>query len=297
MLLYVYRYMSMAEILGVAVNPILLMVCMLQLIYKEKFQVSMLIMVMVSINVANCSYSALVDALLIAYLVLQSGSVDITNLNTKDKPKEYSEYYKREVRYAAKNLFEAAETAISAQPSLKKVVIMCQTPRYDERSSDPLALKRVLADLFNQTLAELWLESTFKDKLVVGIHNLECTGGIREARYRDIRDKRYDGVHMYGPSGMKAYTISVLNILKSANILDQTDGQNISGQDYYFKFMEFQHQKRKNSRYTRKPHNSRTKPNSFKDRDTQPKASQRSQKTYEQRYTVPTSNIFEHLNW
>ena len=127
----------------------------------------------------------------IDYLVLQSGSVDITNLNTKDKPKEYSEYYKREVRYAAKNLFEAAETAISAQPSLKKVVIMCQTPRYDERSSDPLALKRVLADLFNQTLAELWLESTFKDKLVVGIHNLECTGGIREARYRDIRDKRY----------------------------------------------------------------------------------------------------------
>ena len=56
----------MAEILGFAVNPILLMVCMLQLIYKEKFQVSMLIMVMVSINVANCSYSALVDALLIA---------------------------------------------------------------------------------------------------------------------------------------------------------------------------------------------------------------------------------------
>ena len=233
----------------------------------------------------------------IDYLVLQSGSVDITNLNTKDKPEEYSEYYKREVRYAAKNVFDAAESAIAAQPSLKKVVIMCQTPRYDEISTDPLALKRVLADLFNQTLAELWLGSTLKDKLVVGIHNLECTGGIREARYRDIRDKRYDGVHMYGPSGMKAYTISVLNILKLANILDQTDGQNISGQDYYFKFMEFQHQKRKNSRYTRKPHNSRTKPNSFKDRDTQPKASQRSQKTYEQRYTVPTSNIFEHLNW
>ena len=31
----------------------------------------------------------------IDYLVLQSGSVDITNLNTKDKPEEYSEYYKK----------------------------------------------------------------------------------------------------------------------------------------------------------------------------------------------------------
>ena len=56
------------------------------------------------------------------YLNLQSGSVDITNLNTKDNPKEQSEYFKKEVRYAAKKLFDAAENALSVQPSLKKVV-------------------------------------------------------------------------------------------------------------------------------------------------------------------------------
>ena len=102
---------------------------------------------------------------------------------------------------------------------------------------------------------------------------------------------------MYGPSGMKAYTVSVLNILKSANILEQTDGQIISGQDYYSKFTQFQYQKMKNSRYTMKPKHSRAKPHSLNDRDTRPKVCQKNQETYEQRYAVPTSNIFEHLNW
>ena len=32
------------------------------------------------------------------YLLLQGGAVDITNLNTKDKPKEHSDYYKQEVQ-------------------------------------------------------------------------------------------------------------------------------------------------------------------------------------------------------
>ena len=141
------------------------------------------------------------------------------------------------------------------------------------------------------------VSTKLKDKLVVGIHNLDCTGGIREARYRDIRSNRYDGVHMYGPSGMKAYTISVLNILKSANILEQTDGQIMTGQDYFSKFTQFQYQKRKNFRYTRKPQHSRAKPDSLNDREMRSKENQRNQDTYEQRYTVPTSNIFEHLNW
>ena len=36
------------------------------------------------------------------YLLLQGGTVDITNHNTKDKPKELFNYYKQEVRFAAK---------------------------------------------------------------------------------------------------------------------------------------------------------------------------------------------------
>jgi hypothetical protein len=166
---------------------------------------------------------------------------------------------------------------------------------------DPLCLKPALAQLFNNTLGELWLDSRLKDKVVVGVHNLECVGGIREARYRNIKSNKYDGVHLYGPSGRKAYTISVLDILKSADILDQTDGQMTSGKDYYSKHLQFQYQKRKHNGYygySKKPNLNRATPNSENDRDIRPQSYHRGQNTYEHmRYSVPTSNMFEHLNW
>ena len=231
-------------------------------------------------------------------LILQAGSVDITNLDTKERPEENLEYFKQEVRYAAKNLFTAAEAAFKAQPSLEKVVIMNQTPRYDDKEVDPLSLKQALALLFNNTLSELWLDSPLKDKLVIGTHNLECVGGIKEARYRDTRKRMYDGVHMYGPSGMKAYTISVLDILKAAKILDQTDRQTHSGQEYYRNLSKFQFQKRKNVRRGYQPaEQKRAKCDSDNDRDIRPKKYNRVQDDYEQRYNVTTSNKFNHLNW
>ena len=170
---------------------------------------------------------------------------------------------------------------------------MTLTPRYDLKAEDPLSLKPVLADIFNQTLAELWLNSQFKDKVAIGIHDLDCTGGIREARYRDIRSQRYDGVHLYGPSGKKAYTISVIDILKSADILDQTDGQILSGQEFYKKLWQFQYQKKKHNRRGQNSNMNRARPASANDKDTRHNSNFRRQ----DRYSVPTSNLFEHLNW
>ena len=39
-------------------------------------------------------------------LILQSGSVDITNLNTKDEPSKYTEYFKQVTVMSATNLFK-----------------------------------------------------------------------------------------------------------------------------------------------------------------------------------------------
>ena len=101
--------------------------------------------------------------------------------------------------------------------------------------------------MYNNILGELWLDSSVKDKVVIGIHNLESVGGVREARYRDIRGNRYDGVHLFGPSGTKAYTVSVLNILKENDMVDHTEGQIKSGQDFYSNLLQFQYQKRKSN--------------------------------------------------
>ena len=91
---------------------------------------------------------------------------------------------------------------------------------------DPHSIKAALSQLFNDTLVQLWLGSPLKERMTIGTHSLECHGGIRDARYRN--GKKYDGIHMYGPSGKKSYTESVLSILRS-------DGQIMSSPPSYFR--------------------------------------------------------------
>ena len=106
--------------------------------------------------------------------------------------------------------------AVERQPFLKKMIIMKQTPRYDPLSSDPLSLKAALSQIFNSTLSDLWMSSPFKNKIYLGSHNIECSGPILLARYHHAKSGKFDGVHLYGPSGIKAYTNSILNILRSS---------------------------------------------------------------------------------
>ena len=149
---------------------------------------------------------------------MQSGSVDITNLNTQEEPEKHLEYFKQETILSAQNLFKVACKALESKPNLQKVVIMKQTPRYDPAHVDPLALKPALAMLFNNTLTDQWMNSPLKEKIHLGNHNIECTGAIKEARYRHTKSGRYDGIHLYGSSGKKSFTLSVLHILRAANV-------------------------------------------------------------------------------
>ena len=96
---------------------------------------------------------------------------------------------------------------------------MKQIPRYDPGEVDPLSLKPALSQLFNNTLVEEWMSSQYKDRIMIGTHNIECSGAIQQARYRETRTGKFDGIHMFGPSGRKFYTLSVLNIFKNCKFL------------------------------------------------------------------------------
>ena len=152
------------------------------------------------------------------YLIIQAGSVDISNLNTKDNPLQYMDYFRQETIMSADILFSAAENALKNNPGLNKVIIMKQIPRYDPAEVDPLSLKPSLSLLFNNTMTNNWMESPLKEKIYIGNHDIDCNGSIRESRYRHTKSGRYDGVHLFGGSGGKFYTLSVLNILKNAKI-------------------------------------------------------------------------------
>ena len=135
-----------------------------------------------------------------------------------------------------------------------------------------------------------------KDKIAIGIHSLECSGGIKEARYRNNKNNRYDGIHLYGPSGRKAYTISVLDILKSADILDQSVGSVQSGAEFYSKLVQFQYQQKRKPRISMQQ-TDRSQPAWVNDRDVRQNTFSSKQDCYNQRYAVPTSNLFDHLNY
>ena len=231
-------------------------------------------------------------------LLLQAGSVDITNLQTNESPSRYLEYFKQETIVSAKNLFTAAVNALSSQPSLRKVVIMKQIPRYDPAEVDPLSLKPTLSQLFNNTLSDLWMNSSMKHKIVIGSHNIDCTGAIKESRYREPKTGRFDGIHLLGNSSRKFYTLSVLNIIKAAQLTS-------SQRDYHQSCAQYQYQTRQqrgeerqnmhrqtesgNKKYTNRLKWKKNNQNVYKQSD-----SVTSQ--YSSQYTVPTSNRFQQFS-
>ena len=96
---------------------------------------------------------------------------------------------------------------------------MKQIPRYDPDEVDPFSLKPALSQLYNNTLTDEWMNCEYKDRIMIGTHNIECSGAIQQARYRETRSGKFDGIHMFGPSGRKFYTLSVLNIFKNCKFL------------------------------------------------------------------------------
>ena len=164
---------------------------------------------------------------------------------------------------SAKNLFQTAVNALSGSSNLNKVVIMKQTPRYDPLSEDPLSLKPALSLLYNNIITEEWMTCEYKDKIYIGSHNIDCTGAIREARYRETKSGKFDGLHLWGASGRKIYTLSVLNILRSANVTS-------SDYEYHQSCAQYKYQN---------------------------KQSRQGQQTRQQtQFNVPTANRFERLS-
>ena len=161
---------------------------------------------------------------------------------------------------------------------------MKQTPRYDPVSSDPLSLKPALSELFNNILTEQWMSSTVRNKIVVGSHNLECSGAIQQSRYRQSKSGRFDGVHLLGNSGPKFYTLSVLNILRKAQLTSPEYEYHQSCAQTQYGYQNRSHRLYRNTSQLKK----QTKTKFHSDRPTS-----RKQKNNMNTYSVPTYNRFE----
>ena len=106
---------------------------------------------------------------------------------------------------------EVAEQVLEENPELKKVIITDRPARYDELYE--------LNEMANFVLRSRALQSKYRGRLVVGEHSLHCHGARREARYgRPGVTKGYDGVHFRTKEGKKAFTDSLVRILKKEGV-------------------------------------------------------------------------------
>ena len=102
--------------------------------------------------------------------------------------------------------------------------------------------------MMTKALAESTSEK--KNKVVIGVHNLECQGGLRLSRYgdaaRDQNDRdKVDMIHMRGASGKVAYTRSVAAILASANLASTADAEQVARSEKNGPVEEFSSQGRR----------------------------------------------------
>ena len=145
-------------------------------------------------------------------LVISSPTVDITNLDTRIAPNGTTENLEEKVIESSRCIFNTAQEAIATNKNLKKVVIMEHSPRFDDH------LKSKLAELANTTTSQLWAISPMNNKIFIGRHSLVSpgAGSTHLNRYKDYKTGMYDGVHLYGRTGVRDYTDSVKSIMMMA---------------------------------------------------------------------------------
>ena len=152
-------------------------------------------------------------------LIMAAPTTDITNLDTSYlKQTDRTEDFQFKAKKSSQNMFRIAEESLEQNPSLQNVIIMEHHPRFDLPSSDPTSLKPTLAKLANAELQQLWLNSSQKERIFIGQHSLVTSGSGRQYlnRYRNMKTGQYDGIHLYGSTGVRDYTNSVKSILDLA---------------------------------------------------------------------------------
>ena len=151
-------------------------------------------------------------------LVMQRDSVTLTDMSC-EAPELYA---KQQMLLTSYNMFSAATTALAANPDCQQVLLLEAVPRYDG--------KEQLNKYGNHMLHQAKAESTDvnKDRVMIGVHNLECEGGVRESRYGDGCYGPVYMIHMKGSSGMVAYTRSVAAILARAGLASSEEAEQVA---------------------------------------------------------------------
>ena len=132
--------------------------------------------------------------------------------------------FREKAMESAHKLFSIAEAALQKYPSIRKVVIMKRTPRYDANRLDPLNLKPQLSSLADSVSFGVWCDSIFKDKIILGGQEIPNGDDQHKQVFGNPDDKSYDGLHMKGPGGKSFLTNSIERVLNKAGLIEIPHG-------------------------------------------------------------------------
>ena len=126
-------------------------------------------------------------------LVLQGGSIEITNINTKDESKEmHFQSWKNKVKKSSEEMFNLAEESITAYPDLK-VIIVARIPRFDSTYSDPAQVKSQLSQYGNSVYHNMWMDRGCPPNIKIHDLGLDCYGQLKDKRYGIPGTRGFDG--------------------------------------------------------------------------------------------------------
>ena len=154
-------------------------------------------------------------------LVLQTGSIEITNINvnaalmdaTKDI-KEYKKEWFKMVEQDSKNLLEIAQDALKKNKKLKKVIIFKRLPRYDRSTADLIGIKAELSNFANTVYDLEWTKIGSPENIHILDLDLEGSGYFRDVVFGHYRSQKFDGIHLVGKSANLHFTYRVVKALK-----------------------------------------------------------------------------------
>ena len=160
-------------------------------------------------------------------LVLQTGSIEITDMNIKDglkNPPEKIEAHKhdwfRKVEMDSTNLFNIAQDALANDKHIKKVVILKRLPRYDNVPDEISKIKSDLSEYGNQVYDQIMLRRGHPSNIQIIELNLKCSDSqyLKNIIFGNPGEAHVDGVHLRGKASSRHFTYravqAILPIIK-----------------------------------------------------------------------------------
>ena len=115
-------------------------------------------------------------------LVLQTGSIEITDLNIKgaleDTAKgieKYKEEWFKKIENASATLFDVAQSAIGQDDTIEKVVIVKRLPRFDDTSKEIRKIRSDLSEYGNSVYDQIWLKRGRPNKIQIVELDIKCS--------------------------------------------------------------------------------------------------------------------------